>query len=165
VSRRDNDRRLQKLAKSWSNCAQPAPERYTATVEVEVSQAGELTLQVSYLVNQAGWVPLYDLCLLEQWESPELELGYLAQVTQDTGEAWEGVDLTLSTARPAMASVLPELDPWYISQRRPVYPMPPMSAAPHKLAAARIAEPAASCNFQDFAQHPERSDMSTGAPP
>ncbi len=154
VSRRDNDRRLQKLSKELEQLrtARP-PERYTASVEVDVTQAGELTIEVSYLVNQAGWVPLYDLCLLEQEAKPELELGYLAQVTQDTGEAWEGISLTLSTARPAMTSVLPELDPWYISQRRPIIPMPRMAAAPQKLAFARMEEPAAASETTgDFAQ-------------
>jgi uncharacterized protein (TIGR02231 family) len=154
VSRRDNDRRLQKLSKELEQLrtARP-PERYTASVEVDVTQAGELTIELSYLVNQAGWVPLYDLCLLEQEGKPELELGYLAQVTQDTGEAWEGISLTLSTARPAMSSVLPELDPWYISQRRPIIPLPRMAAVPQKLAYARMEAPAVESETAgDFAQ-------------
>jgi uncharacterized protein (TIGR02231 family) len=56
--------------------------------------------------------------LLEEGGKPALEFGYLAQVTQRTGEDWNGVALTLSTARPALAGTLPELDPWYVG---PVY--------------------------------------------
>jgi uncharacterized protein (TIGR02231 family) len=43
-------------------------------------------------------------------------------VQQFTGERWENVSLALSTARPSLAAVLPELDPWYLN----VYTPPPM---------------------------------------
>jgi len=85
-------------------------------------QAGELVVELSYGVTGAGWKPLYDVRLVETDGRAEVELGYLAQVTQGTGEAWEDVALTLSTARPALAGRLPELDPWYIG---PLPPPPP----------------------------------------
>lgn len=66
------------------------------------------------MVSHAGWEPLYDLRLLEEGDEPSLEVGYLGQVRQETGEDWDEVALTLSTARPALAATLPELDPWYI---------------------------------------------------
>ena len=112
VSHREADRQLQKLTKELEQLRNSRPrERYSAIVEVEVLEPGALTVEVSYLVTFAGWEPLYDLRLLEKDGIPSLEIGYLAQVTQNTGEAWEAVSLTLSTARPALAHTLPELDP------------------------------------------------------
>lgn len=110
-------RRLQKLqAELDQQRSSRHRQRFTAGVEVEILQAGELEVELLYVVSGAGWKPLYDLRLLEngQENGPALELGCLGQVTQKTGEAWEGVELALSTARPALAGVLPELQPWFI---------------------------------------------------
>jgi uncharacterized protein (TIGR02231 family) len=49
-------------------------------------------------------------------------------VTQHTGEDWPEGELTLSTARPARRSTIPELDPWYIDIWK-VHPLPKMPVA------------------------------------
>jgi len=92
-----------------------ARERYSATVEVEMTAPGELTVELNYLVSGAKWEPLYDLRL----HDAGLELTYLSQVTQHTGEDWLAVALVLSTARPSQASALPEFQPWYLSAYQP----------------------------------------------
>jgi uncharacterized protein (TIGR02231 family) len=116
ISRRETDHQLQKLTKELAQLSSSRPrERYSAIVEVEVFEAGELTVEISYLIFGASWEPIYDLRLLEKDGISSLEVGYLAQFTQNTGEAWEAISLTLSTARPALAHTLPELDPWYIA--------------------------------------------------
>jgi uncharacterized protein (TIGR02231 family) len=135
VIRRDTDRRLQKLTKVLEQFRTALPrERYSALVEVDVKKAGDLTIEVSYLISNAGWKPLYDLCLLEKDNYPLVEVGYLAQVTQNTGENWDRVNMTLSTARPALAGELPELDPWFINQPEPVIPLVRTMGAPQHLA-------------------------------
>ncbi len=125
VRRRDMERRLQKLRRELDQLrGARGRERYTAVVEVEVTQAGDLVADLTYVVSGAGWRPLYDVRLTQLTDqathqpAETLEVGYLAQVTQRTGEDWPDVALTLSTARPALAETLPELDPWYIG---PVY--------------------------------------------
>jgi uncharacterized protein (TIGR02231 family) len=128
ISRRDLDRRLQKLTKELEQQRSARPrERYTATIEAEVLQPGDLTLELNYMVTGAGWKPLYDLRLVETNGAAALEVGYLGQVTQTTGEPWENIVLTLSTARPALTHTLPELQPWYI---RPLPPPMPRAAVP-----------------------------------
>lgn len=92
-------------------------ERYRAYVELEVLSAGSLVIELTYTIKTAGWKPLYDLRLVEEAEKSVLDIGYLAQISQQTGENWQAVDLTLSTARPALSATLPELDPWYIHPR------------------------------------------------
>lgn len=114
VQRRDLERRLEKLRNDLNQMQGGGRrQRYTAVVEVEVTQEGELTVELTYVVSKAGWKPLYDVRLLEE-DDQVLEVNYLAQVTQRTGEDWDDVALTLSTARPALAETLPELDPWYV---------------------------------------------------
>ncbi len=128
ASRREVERRLQKIQNELDQHRNSRPsERYTAWVEMEVLQAGELTVEMSYVVSGASWKPLYDLRLLEEGEKTSLEVGYLAQVSQKTSEPWEDVTLTLSTARPTLAGVLPELKPWYI---QPYLPPPAPSSQP-----------------------------------
>jgi uncharacterized protein (TIGR02231 family) len=127
ASKRVLERRIQQLQQQLEQLRNARPrERFTAQVEIEVFQPGDLTIELSYVISGAGWSPLYDLRLEEDGEKPALEIGYLAQVSQQSGEDWQDVALTLSTARPALASRLPELDPWYIEPVRAL----PLEAAP-----------------------------------
>ncbi len=116
--RRDLARELEKLRQELDQVQATTPlERRRVVVGVEAMDEGELELQVSYLVNRARWQPLYDFRLTE--EEGDVEITYLANVSQQSGEDWEDVTLALSTARPALSSVIPELDPWFIRERRP----------------------------------------------
>lgn len=131
VQRRTLERELQKLTKELEQQRSIRPrERYQANVEVEVLTPGELSVELSYVISGAHWTPFYDLRLLEGNNQPTLEMGYLAQVGQSSGENWEAVSLTLSTARPAMARTLPELEPWFISPPAPPRPKHVAAGAP-----------------------------------
>jgi uncharacterized protein (TIGR02231 family) len=52
-----------------------------------------------------------------------VSVGYLASIQQTTGEDWPEVKLALSTARPAVSTTIPELDPWYVDVYQPPQPM------------------------------------------
>jgi uncharacterized protein (TIGR02231 family) len=91
-------------------------ENLNLSVAIEPEGAGEFELEVSYLVNHASWTPLYDLEVSTSRHS--LSLGYLAEVTQSTGEDWMGVSLILSTAKPGLGTLPPKLEPWYIDLLR-----------------------------------------------
>ncbi|WP_052888306.1 mucoidy inhibitor MuiA family protein [Thermogemmatispora carboxidivorans] len=104
------------------------PDRLAVLVSVELLQAGELSLELSYLIERAAWHPSYDARLsfadhdtgsggLES----SVDLTCLGLVEQHTGEDWNEVALALSTARPAQATVLPELKPWYVDTFQPVF--------------------------------------------
>jgi uncharacterized protein (TIGR02231 family) len=81
-------------------------------------------------------MPLYDLRLLEDGSGQRLEVSYLAQVTQRTGESWDNVELTLSTAKPLASGRVPELDPWYLREA-PTFPV--ARAAPQPTMARYLA--------------------------
>lgn len=103
-------------------------ERRQINVFVEAAAEVDAEIEVTYGVTGASWQPLYDIRLVES----KVSLGYLANVTQQTGEDWPAVQLSLSTARPAVSTIIPELDPWYLDVPRPRPPMPMarMAAAP-----------------------------------
>ncbi|MBN1955682.1 MAG: mucoidy inhibitor MuiA family protein [Anaerolineae bacterium] len=124
VERRQLDRQRQKLQNELDQLRTArSRQRYSAVVELEVIQAGEMEVEITYVIGNAGWRPLYDLRLSEEGETA-LDVGYLAQVTQRTGEDWSNVALTLSTARPALAETLPELVPCYVGLAEAARPHP-----------------------------------------
>ena len=148
--KREQERRLEKLKKQLDQVHSARQrERYSAFVEVEVFQAGDLTVELNYVVPSAGWEPLYDMRFLEEGGKPRLEVGYLAQITQRTGENWGGVSLTLSTTRPALSGRLPELDPWYVAPYPKPVPRPePRMARAQMVTAVPAMEPDAAAEPQ-----------------
>lgn len=86
-------------------------------VLVEVTREGQMTFELTAITLQAGWVPAYDVRLAA--DAASAELTFRAMVRQQTGEDWNNVDLTLSTARPASGGAPPEPTPWRISFYRP----------------------------------------------
>jgi uncharacterized protein (TIGR02231 family) len=108
------------------------PDRLAAVVTVSLAKAGEFELELSYLVMGASWRPQYDVRvqIADEKSTGEVELTYVGVVQQSTGERWENVDLSLSTARPSLAAVLPELDPWYLNVYTPPVPGPLRAARP-----------------------------------
>ncbi len=115
-------------------------ERYSAFIEVDVSQAGELAVELTYMVTQARWTALYDL-RFDESKDVALQVNYLGQVTQSTGEDWVNAAMTLSTARPALATIKPELKPWYIQEVTPPPVMAPRSRSDMALAAVAMPAP------------------------
>src|SRR6266487_1162944 len=115
----------------WQKQGNQQPDRLAAVINVELVQAGDLEVEVSYLVQNASWHPQYDVRVQmnEEQSAGEVELTYIGTVQQFTGESWENVNLALSTARPSLASILPRLDPWYLNVPTPP-PVAPMAAAP-----------------------------------
>lgn len=92
-------------------------------VAIEAPKDGAMTVAVEYQVPGASWGPVYDARLAT--ESGKLSLTQYGVVRQRTGEDWSEVALTLSTAKPAQGSQMPDLSPWWIQFEAP---MPPASA-------------------------------------
>ncbi|HKP52403.1 MAG TPA: mucoidy inhibitor MuiA family protein [Chloroflexia bacterium] len=112
-----------KLSPRWDT-----NERISLNVAVEATEETDLDLDLIYSVTNASWEPLYDIRLVEN----KVAVTYLANIRQQTGEDWPAVTLSLSTARPAISSTIPELRPWYVDVYRPpvMPPAMPRAAAP-----------------------------------
>jgi uncharacterized protein (TIGR02231 family) len=111
------DKQLQEVRSQLQRATPRDRDSYSIIIALESSRAGELALEVSYLVRQASWVPLYNLRLNATGDS--LNLSYLAQVKQNSGEDWHEVALTLSTAKPGLSTQPPELTPWFVNTDYP----------------------------------------------
>ncbi len=68
----------------------------------------------------ATWNAGYDIRVDMQSKEKPISLVYKGSITQDTGEDWDDVPLTLETATPTFGVGVPTLTPWTLSVYRPV---------------------------------------------
>lgn len=116
---RKNSERISMLQQQW----QSQNELYSRNsselvISLSTDAPTAAELDVRYVVQQAGWYPVYELRAADT-RSP-LVLNYRANVFQSTGEDWRNVRLRLSTGNPAQSGVKPELNPWYLSFIEPI---------------------------------------------
>lgn len=82
-------------------------------VAVHIAAAAQTLgkFKLSYRIQEAGWQPFYDarMTLPTKDEAAKLNIVRRAEVVQYSGESWNDVALTLSTARPLGATAAPEL--------------------------------------------------------
>jgi uncharacterized protein (TIGR02231 family) len=98
---------------------QRSPEKKLVEIAIEAEAKGKMTLKINYLITGASWVPSYDVRV--DLDKSELCLNYFGIIRQRTGEDWNDVKLSMSTSKPHISGLLPELDPWYIDFRQPVF--------------------------------------------
>jgi uncharacterized protein (TIGR02231 family) len=110
-------------------------------VDLEAGVATEAEIDLTYHVSGASWRPLYDLAL----DGERLNVSYLAEVTQQTGEDWPEVELVLSTTRAGQSQTLPELSPWYIGRPQPR----PVAAAAMRGGESMAYEPASAVDVAE----------------
>ncbi len=125
------ERELQAKQRALSQLiGQRGTDRLIAAVEVTLAEPGVFTLELSYVLPGASWTPQYDVRVAA--DQRQVTLTYQGLVSQSTGEDWQQVELTLSTARPSQATRVPELDPWYLHvvMPRQIY-APQAKRAPH----------------------------------
>jgi len=103
IERRDVQKNIDNLACKLADA--PHEPRFCFEVVIsakaDASLTGELTIR--YQMAAAGWQPLYDARLETEPDEGEqlVDLVRRASITQNTGEPWEDVALTLSTTRPS----------------------------------------------------------------
>ena len=90
----------------------------TARIAIEAAGAGTLRLALTYAVEPAGWSAAYEA--LANSGAGTLQLTAHATLSQQTGEPWQGVDLTLAGERPRAWSAVPGLEPWRIDAVTPL---------------------------------------------
>lgn len=91
-------------------------EYYQARIALGAAASGTVQVTLTYQVYDATWTPRYEARLNSK--NGVLRLVQMASVTQNTGEDWTDITLTLATGRPAEGVEMPELDPWFIDFRR-----------------------------------------------
>ena len=84
-----------------------------------LSSAGgkKVTIELNYLVGNANWQQQYNL--RANPEKSNVLIEYNAIVNQTSGEDWNGVLFSLSTAEPTMVSAPPILEPMHVVLSNP----------------------------------------------
>jgi uncharacterized protein (TIGR02231 family) len=85
-------------------------------IQVMNNLVGAVPLDITYLSNNASWVPFYDL-RTESVTAP-INMMYKAQVVQNTGIDWKKVKLTLSSGVPNQNNQAPLLNSWFLNYRQ-----------------------------------------------
>ena len=81
-------------------------------ITISAKEATSGKLDVSYQVNNAGWIPSYDIRSTNKENG--IEITYKGKVYQSTGIDWKNVKVTLSTGNLNQTNTKPELSPWYV---------------------------------------------------
>jgi hypothetical protein len=98
-------------------------------VDREAGKGGKIRL--NYLVSAVAWHPEYKVRAGKVAE--DVQIDYLANLTQHSGEDWNHVNMTLSTAEPMLNASPPELcmlQPILVARGSPGGPPMPTSAMP-----------------------------------
>jgi hypothetical protein len=84
-----------------------------AVLFLQKQAAGPAEVRLNYLVNSCGWSPAYTM--RSGAERKQVRIEYNALIQQLTGEDWTDVNLTLSTASPALSAAGPGLAPFHVT--------------------------------------------------
>jgi len=118
---RDLTNKLDVLKEELAQISGPQRKlKRSIVVDLEVLKPGSLDLAVSFLVRGASWQPIYEA--RADFEKSIVEFVSYGIVRQTTGEEWPDVEITLSTAKPAIGGRMPYVAPWFLRpyQLRPM---------------------------------------------
>ena len=108
---------IQTLMRKRGNIGSEQRNQIDAIVDIGVARAGTVTVELTYLVLNASWQPVYSIRASEGGDAIVIE--YDAEIAQRTGENWTDVALTLSTAQPQRSATPPMPNPWYVDVKSP----------------------------------------------
>ncbi len=119
--KKDKEKVQQRLQVRYDNLQNYQNQTYDAkkyapiprvVITLSAAEAASGKIAFSYLVSQAGWIPLYDI--RSDSQTGKISLTYKAQVFQNSGIDWDNIKLNISTNNPYANKTKPELNPWYI---------------------------------------------------
>lgn len=84
-----------------------------AVLFAQKTAAGKQTIYVNYVTNDCGWSPNYTVRAATGDKTVRVE--YNGLIRQMSGEDWDNVKLTLSTASPALSAAGPGLAPFRLT--------------------------------------------------
>lgn len=115
---RDLRKQIEVLHRQLAEISAPTQKmKRSIVVELDVLKAGSLNIDISYRVGGAYWYPLYDARV--NFDKKETEFVSFASVKQNTGEDWQDVQISLSTAKVNVSGVLPEIESWFLRPYQP----------------------------------------------
>ncbi len=107
-----DDRRL--IERRLAEVSNGSPQtRYQARLFLDLLDDQATSLRLSYAVTGCSWKPQYTVS--GSVDTKKFRVRYGALVQQLSGESWNGVNLTLSTASPSVSAAGPTLTPLSIT--------------------------------------------------
>lgn len=82
-------------------------------VKVVAENATNATFSLSYIVQNASWTSAYD-AKVDDLNKP-VNLTHKANITQNTGEDWENINLVLATGNPSASAQVPYMGTWFVN--------------------------------------------------
>jgi len=158
---RELNERISALERERTQLGSSATDTWTAIVRLDLARAGRVTVDLSYLVTGATWRPHYDL--RGTADTGKVALALSALVSQRTGEDWDDVKLTVSSAQPSRGTVVPTLDPFWLRRYTPPPAPRPARAKAAAAPAAAMAEEELDMAFEDVMPEPEPMVVATAA--
>lgn len=101
------------LQRERKQLAKTSLKSMDASVFLDKVGSGKTEIRLYYLVQNAGWSPIYNF--YSKLGGKTVRVEFNARVQQVTGENWDNVNLTLSNATPALSALAPGLSPFRIS--------------------------------------------------
>lgn len=90
----------------------PRKQQGEIHIKLDAPKPAVLDLEISYTVQNAGWIPAYDIRSTAL--NAPLQISYKANVYQKTGNDWTDVKVVLSTGNPKMNIAKPNLGVKYL---------------------------------------------------
>lgn len=117
---RELEKRLKQIDNNIAAAKRNSSKGETHLVlELEAPRSGLTKIAIEYFVHSAGWTPTYDVRVEDL--TSDMDIVYKASMYQNTGEDWQNVDVTLSTAQPQGYYGVPQMHPYYLRQREVYY--------------------------------------------
>ncbi|MBI3562171.1 MAG: mucoidy inhibitor MuiA family protein [Gammaproteobacteria bacterium] len=133
---------------------------YYVELTVNLTTRSDMVITLRYMVHGPSWYPVYDLRV--DSVAKQLAISYMAMVQQSTGEAWEDVELQLSTAQAHIGGEQPKLNPWRIAEGSP----PPVAAtldSPRRMRSKQLPDEETMSQLHEPAEFLEQSYRSAAA--
>jgi uncharacterized protein (TIGR02231 family) len=109
---------IETLMRKRGNIGSEQRNQIDAIVDIGMARAGTVTVELTYLVSNASWQPVYSIRATDGGD--EIVIEYDAEIAQRTGENWTDVALTLSTSQPQRSATPPMPNPWYVNVQPPL---------------------------------------------
>ncbi|MEK6568441.1 MAG: mucoidy inhibitor MuiA family protein, partial [Candidatus Omnitrophota bacterium] len=116
---RDINEKIDILRRQLAEISGPGKKlKREIVVDLTALSAVTVNIGISYMVRGASWQPIYEA--RASFENQELELVSSGIIRQNTGEDWQDVEMSLSTARLTVSGNMPYVGPWLLRPHQPM---------------------------------------------
>lgn len=109
---------IKDIKKQLNDLTGAAKKRWQVKVYLIGNPQAKIDLTYSYHVRNCGWHPTYTINALPS--KSKIKLNWYAEINQNTGIDWEGIELKIATARTVTQPEPPFLKDWIIQPRKKI---------------------------------------------